>query len=207
MIKGGDKVLSSQLKKYRSVAGLSQAELAKMIGLSQQAIARWETEKSTPDPDTLIQLSSIFGITVDELLGKGVKIKKGVKIPILGSVVAGIPVSAITDILGYEEITAEKADKGEHFALKVKGESMSPYLMPGDIVIVREQPDVESGEMAIVLINGDEATVKRVKKTTDGIILYGYNNIVYQPHEYSNEEIESLPIRIIGRVVEIRREP
>ena len=199
--------VGQNIKMHRERLGISQAELAERLGVSQQAVDKWENSGIIPRNKPIEKMLVLFNVSRNELFGEDKSIKIGVKIPILGSVVAGIPVSAITDILGYEEITAEKAAKGEHFALKVKGESMSPYLMPGDIVIVREQPDVESGEMAIILINGDEATVKRVKKTTDGIILYGYNNIVYQPHEYSNEEIESLPIRIVGRVVEIRREP
>lgn len=201
-------MLSKQLKRLRAQQDLTQAGLAKHLGVTQQAVARWESEKSSPDPSMLIRIANLLHVSVDELVGN-VDLpsnNEGVKIPILGSVVAGIPVSAITDILGYEEITQQMAHNGKHFALRVKGDSMLPDLKEGDIVIVREQPDVESGSVAIVLINGDEATVKQVKKSKDGIVLFGYNTAVYEPHFYTNKEIEELPIQIIGKVVESRRE-
>ena len=77
-------------------------------------------------------------------------------------------------------------------------------MMEGDVVIVRRQDDVDSGDVAIVLVNGDEATVKRVKKQEDGITLIANNISVYEPHYYSNKEIEELPVRILGKVVELR---
>lgn len=76
--------------------------------------------------------------------------------------------------------------------------------MEGDVVIVRRQDDVESGDIAIVLVNGNEATVKRVKKQEDGITLIATNTSVYEPHYYSNKEIEELPVRILGKVIELR---
>ena len=77
-------------------------------------------------------------------------------------------------------------------------------MLEGDVVIVRRQDDVDSGDVAIVLVNGDEATVKRVKKQKDGITLIATNTSVYEPHFYSNAEIADLPVRILGRVVELR---
>ena len=129
---------------------------------------------------------------------------KGVRIPILGKVVAGIPVEAITDIEGWEEIPSKMAIGGEYFALRIKGSSMEPKLLEGDIVIVRKQNDVDNGDTAIVLVNGDEATVKQIKKTDTGIMLVGLNVEVYQPHFYTNKEIEQLPVQIIGKVIESR---
>ena len=81
---------------------------------------------------------------------------------------------------------------------------MEPRMMEGDVVIVRRQDDVDSGDVAIVLVNGDEATVKRVKKQEEGITLIATNTSVYEPHFYSNKEIAELPVRILGRVVELR---
>ena len=83
---------------------------------------------------------------------------------------------------------------------------MIPEFKEGDIVIVKEQPDVESGEIAVVLVNGDEATLKKVKKDQNGIFLYAFNPDVYEPHFYSNHDIETLPVRIVGKVIENRRE-
>lgn len=81
---------------------------------------------------------------------------------------------------------------------------MEPRILDGDVVIVKKQEDVESGDVAIVLVNGNEATVKRVKKQKNGITLIANNISVYEPHYYSNEEIEDLPVRILGKVVELR---
>ena len=81
---------------------------------------------------------------------------------------------------------------------------MSPKLQPGDIVIVKKQNDVDTGDTAIVLVNGNDATVKQIKKTETGIMLVGLNLEVYQPHFYSNKEIEELPVKIIGKVIESR---
>lgn len=122
----------------------------------------------------------------------------------MGRVVAGIPIDAIEEIIDYEEIPKEMAATGDFFALKVKGASMEPRILEGDVVIVRKQDDVESGDIAIILINGNDATVKRVKKQKDGITLIANNISVYEPHYYSNDEITQLPVRILGKVVELR---
>ena len=107
--------------------------------------------------------------------------------------------------MGWEEVTDKMSMQGKLFALKVKGSSMEPEFKEGDIVIVREQPDIESGDIAVALINGDEATLKKVKKDPNGLFLYAFNQAVYEPHFYSNNDIETLPVRIVGRVIENRR--
>lgn len=111
---------------------------------------------------------------------------------------------ALENIIDYEEIPAAMATGGEFFALKIKGHSIEPRIFEGDIVIVRRQDGVDSGDTAIVLVNGDAATIKRVKKSRDGITLIANNFTVYEPRFYSNYEIETLPVRIIGKVVELR---
>ena len=108
------------------------------------------------------------------------------------------------NILGYEEITQNMADTGDFFALKIQGHSMEPRLEEGDIVIVRKQSYADSGDIAIILVNGNEATCKQIKKSDTGITLIGFNPVVYPPHFYSKEEIASLPVSIIGIVVESR---
>ena len=201
--------IGNMIRIHREKLNISQEALAKQLNVSQQAVDRWENGGVVPRNKSIEKMLKLFNISRNELFCETPSANyssQGVKIPILGSVVAGIPVSAITDILGYEEITQQMAHNGKHFALRVKGDSMLPDLKEGDIVIVREQPDVESGSVAIVLINGDEATVKQVKKSKDGIVLFGYNTAVYEPHFYTNKEIEELPIQIIGKVVESRRE-
>lgn len=128
---------------------------------------------------------------------------KSLKIPVLGSVRAGLPMEAVENILDYEEISEEMARQGDFFALQIKGDSMEPRIKEGDVVIVRKQPDVESGEIAIVLVNGDEATIKKVQKFTGGINLVP-SNPTYDVQTFDNHKIESLPVKILGKVVELR---
>lgn len=128
----------------------------------------------------------------------------GIKIPVLGTVPAGIPLEAIEEVLDYEEITEDMARNGKYIALQIKGDSMLPTICNGDVVIVRLQPDVESGETVIVMVNGGDATCKKVVKHTSGITLVP-NNPAYDPRFFTNEEISSIPVRILGKVVELRR--
>lgn len=198
---------ANRLKKLRKDSQLSQNDLAKRLGVRRETVAQWERGENAPTRK-LDELSRIFNVSTDYILGKKTgsrsSASKGVRIPVLGKVVAGIPIDAIEEIIDYEEIPEEMAATGEFFALKVKGHSMEPRIMEGDVVIVRRQEDVESGDIAIILINGNEATIKRVKKQEGGITLIASNLAVYEPHYYSNKEIEDLPIKILGRVVELR---
>lgn len=201
----------AKLKKCRKDMSLSQKEFGQKIGIAESTVSLYESNKRFPDADTLKKISALFEVSLDYLLGnapaKAAQPKTaghGVRIPVLGRVVAGIPIEAVEEILDYEEITPELAATGEFFALKIRGHSMEPRMMEGDVVIVRRQDDVDSGDVAIVLVNGDEATVKRVKKQEEGITLIATNTSVYEPHFYSNKEITELPVRILGRVVELR---
>ena len=197
------------LNQLRKEKGYSQQKLASLLGVSRSTIAMWESDASQPDHEMLLTIAEHFGVTVDELLGRTTSYdsshRKGIQIPILGYVPAGMPIEAVEDVLGYEEITPEMARNGEHFALIIKGDSMTPNIMHGDIVIVRLQPDVESGETAIVKVNGDDATCKKVVKHKTGISLVA-NNPLYEPRFFSKEEIEELPVTVFGKVVELRRE-
>lgn len=199
--------IGTRMKERRLQLNKTLEEVGSVVGVSKATIQRYEKGAITNIPsDKIEKIAKALSTTPAFLMGWEDKSNrlKGVRIPILGRVVAGIPLEAITDIEGYEEITPKMASLGEYFALKIKGHSMEPKLMEGDIVIVRKQEDVDSGDTAIVLVNGDEATVKQIKKTETGIMLIGFNVDVYQPHFYSNEQIEALPVRIIGKVVESR---
>ena len=199
--------MSLRLKQLRTKAGLTQKQLSSKLGVAQNTLSYWEQGRYDIDNESLLRLSSLFNVSVDYLLGKSdipTAPKKGVKIPVLGRVVAGIPIEAIEDVLDYEEISEDMAAHGEYFALQVVGKSMEPKFSEGDVVIVKRQPDVDSGDIAIVLINGGEATIKKVKKLPDGIMLIASNTAVYEPTFYSKKEINDLPVVILGKVVELR---
>ena len=129
--------------------------------------------------------------------------KKGVAINVLGRVAAGIPIEAIEDVIDTEEISEEMAKTGEFFGLQIHGDSMEPKFSDGDVVIVRKQNDAESDDIVIAMVNGDDATCKKLKKYDDGIALIS-TNPAYDPMYFSKEEIETKPVRILGRVVELR---
>lgn len=201
------KSIGERIKDARKSAGLTQLELAKKTDLSRSYIGDIEKDRYNPSVSTLQLIATATNTPLEDLLPSTKTASptgRGVRIPVLGRVVAGIPIEAVEEILDYEEITPELAATGEFFALKIRGHSMEPRMMEGDVVIVRRQDDVDSGDVAIVLVNGDEATVKRVKKQPEGITLIATNTSVYEPHFYSNKEIADLPVRILGRVVELR---
>lgn len=128
------------------------------------------------------------------------------RIPVLGSIPAGIPIELIQDIIDYEDISEDMLRGGkEYFALKVKGNSMWPKYLDGDTIIVLKQDNCESGEDCIVMVNGNDGTFKRVIKKDTGIILEPINQQEYNSVSYSNEDIEKLPVRILGVVKELRR--
>ena len=184
---------------------MTQAEVARELFISQAAYSKYEVGTSSPNPETLARLADVLGVSVDYLVGNGAGPKRlgYIRIPVLSRVAAGIPIDAIEDIIDWEDISAAAAGDGEYFGLQIKGHSMEPKISDGDIVIVRRQPDVDSGDIAVVLVNGDDATVKRVKKTPQGVTLIP-SNPAYDPMYYTNAEIKSLPVKILGRVVELR---
>ncbi len=198
-----------RITKLRKERDLQQKEVAEAIGMNRIILNRIELGKRPLRDDEAVALADFFHVTTDYLLKGKTSTQKpagrGVRIPVLGRVVAGIPIEATQEILGYEEITPDLAKTGEFFALQVKGDSMLPKLEEGDVVIVKCQEDVETGDIAIVFVNGDEATIKQVKKVDGGIMLYGFNSDVYAPHFYSNQQIEALPVQILGKVIESRR--
>ncbi|WP_302221457.1 LexA family transcriptional regulator [uncultured Acidaminococcus sp.] len=202
---------AEKLKELRQQKGMTQSELAKLLKMQRSTLGMYETGKREPNFETLNMFANFFNVDMNTLMDMNNTSNqnpsspvRSIKIPVLGTVVAGVPLEAVENIIGWEEISPAMAATGEHFALRIKGTSMEPRICEGDIVVVRKQEDIESGDTAIVLINGGEATVKKVKKTEEGIMLIANNMAVYSPHFYSNKEIEELPVRIIGKVVELR---
>lgn len=195
----------NRIKELRALKGIKQTELAKVLSVSQAALSGYETGKYEADLATYKKIAEYFGVSVDYLLGGSEKASKrdAIRVPVLGRVAAGIPIEAIEEIIDYEELDAEEYGHGEYFGLKISGHSMEPKISDGDVVIVKRQPDVEPGEIAVVLVNGDDATVKRIKKSPQGVTLLP-SNPAYEPMYFTNEEIERLPVKIVGKVVELR---
>lgn len=185
---------------------ISRKEIADFLQVHETTIKRYEDGNTKKLPtDRLEKIAKYLNTSIEYLMGWEEEQKpQGVKIPVLGTVPAGIPISAVEDILDYEEIPKSWENQGEFFGLKIKGDSMLPILTDGDIVIVRKQSTADNGDTVIAMVNGDDATCKRCERSNNGIMLIP-NNSSYTPTFYTNEEIASLPVTIIGKVVELRR--
>ncbi|MGI5874029.1 MAG: LexA family protein [Bacillota bacterium] len=203
--------LGENIRFLRKTHNMNQTELSKELGYkSFTTIQKWEDGSSDPPLSTLLRLCELFSVDLEELTharlfcGEAIRVKsESVRVPVLGKVAAGVPMEAVENILDYEEIPAELSERGEYFGLRIQGASMAPRIQEGDTVIVRKQDDADSGETAIILVNGADATCKKIKKTDDGLLMIPLNPN-YEPIFYSGDEIRDLPVRIIGKVVELR---
>ena len=200
--------LYDRIKDLRKKRKISQEELAKMTGYTDRSsIAKIEKGKVDLS-ETKIQLfATALNTTPAYLMGWEDETKEsnqGIKVPVLGAVPAGIPITAIEDIIDYEEIPQSWSNQGDFFGLRIKGNSMYPKLENGDIVIVKKQSTADNGDVVIAMVNGDDATCKRYKRMDAGIMLTS-DNSEYSPMFYTNEQVQSLPVTIIGKVVESRK--
>ena len=194
------------------------ADVCRATGINQSTLSNWKKRRNLLAPKNAQLIADYFGVTLDYLMGKDlekhdihfehrIKLKdsrKGIVVPVLGRISAGIPLNAVQEVLGFEELP-EYMDDGssEYFGLKIRGESMCPRICDGDVIIVRKQSDVDSGDIAVVIVNGCDATCKKVLKNQTGISLMPLNP-AFEPMFYSGEEISTLPVVILGKVVELR---
>lgn len=188
--------LYDRIKRLADEKGVSlrQAELA--MKMSNGTLGSWR--KKIPKYTTLQRAAEYFNVSVDYLLGTSENRDraKTTRIPVYASIPAGIPLEAISDVVDYEEINEELALRGEYFGIVVKGDSMEPELRTGDVLIVRCQPEAESGDIVVAGVGEDEATVKR---------LFLGDAPVLQPLNPAYPPIFGRPFRIYGKVVEVRR--
>ena len=195
-----------------SNANMKPQELANCAKVNKASISQYINGSHKPSNLSAGKIANVlqvnplwlmgFDVPMTETLAKS-NSNKGVSINVYGSVAAGVPIEAIEDIVDTEEITQELARTGTFFGLKIKGDSMEPRMTTGDVVIVKKQDDAESGDVVIATVNGTDATCKRLMKYENGIALLS-TNPNYDPMFFSNQEIEEKPIRIIGKVVELR---
>lgn len=199
-------IFMNNLNTYIEASGKTQAEIAKAIGVSPQTFNTWCKGIAIPRMGKVQALADYFLINKSDLIEEKKVARPTIAtrtINVLGRVAAGIPINAVEEIIDTEEITEDMAKTGEFFGLLIRGHSMEPRICDGDVVIVRQQDDAETGDVVIVTVNGDEATCKRLKKYHDGIELIA-NNPSYDTLFFDNNEILTKPVRIIGKVVELR---
>ena len=182
------------------------SRIAERAGVSRQHIYKIISGEKNVSSSTLEKICAAINITPSSLYNGEITKISGKKIPVLGIIPAGIPIEAIEDIIDYEEISDDLASRGEYFALKVRGDSMTPTINDGDVVIIKKQDDAESGKICVVMIDGCDATLKQIKKDPNGLWVLPHNpNSSFRPTFYTNKEVLSLPVKILGVAVEIRR--
>lgn len=216
------------IKNYRTKNQLSQRAFASRTSLSPSYINTLEKiyNPKTGKPysvttDVALELSKAMSISIEDLLNMLDKTQEFIvnnetkidnfgntviSIPILGTVKAGYDYLAQENWIGTIDVETSLVGNGkDYFALKVKGDSMSPVLIENDIVIIRKQDDFENGDIVVAIVNGDEATIKRGKKSETGILLQPLNT-TYEPLIFTNEEIKNIPVLIVGVVKQLKRE-
>ncbi|MDO5296912.1 MAG: XRE family transcriptional regulator [bacterium] len=196
--------IGERITQLRKSAGMTQGDLASQLKVTSANVSNYELGKRNPPIDVLLRLCNIFGVTPNYLLDKP-ESSLFVKIPVLGNIPAGVPVEMVEDIIGYEDISLAMTKGGkEYFGLLVRGKSMEPKFEDGDTIICLKSNTCKSGDNCVVMVNSHDATFKKVTIEHDGILLSPLNP-AYQAKFYSNNEIETLPIRILGIAVELRR--
>lgn len=196
------KYVGNKIKYFRNKNKLTQEELGIKMGTKKATVSNWETGYRSPQQDTLFELADVLGITINDLfppVGNIIEPKEIVRIPVLGAIACGEPILADENISEYRETFKHNLPSGDLFYLEAKGDSMSPAIPNGSFVLLRKQEDVENGEIAAVLVNGDEeATLKRVRKLNGNILLEAINER-YAPYIVN----ENNPARIIGKAVKV----
>ena len=205
---GNKEIFSKNLRYYMTINNKTRIDLCRDLDFKYTTFTDWYNGNIYPGIDKIEKIANYFRIEKSDLIEDSEKRKNSVNsavVFIYGSIPAGVPMECIEDIIDTEEIPADMLKGGkQYFGLKVKGNSMEPEYIDGDIIILEKIEDCESGQDCVVMVNGNSGTFKRVFKNENGIILQPLNS-EYQPMIYTNEQIESLPVKVIGKAVELRR--
>lgn len=206
-----------RIKKLRELRGMSQVELAEKINVGKQNLYKYENDIITNIPSDKIELiAEVLNSTPAYIMGWEDAPSKlplniiqhdnnteYVKVPIIGSVAAGVSCFAENNIIGYESVEAKDICGSEDYAfLRVEGDSMYPVFIEGDLVLVRCQKSVDSGSYAVVIIDGEVGVIKKVVYDKNFIELHSVNPM-YPPRRFEDEDV--LRIQVFGLVKEIKR--
>lgn len=208
-------IIGQRIREAMRVRGMRQTDLAEKSGIAKGQLSEYVNGKFDPKQKNIYSMAKVLRVRPDWLMGldvpmedapviEMVPMKDSLLIPILGKVAAGEPTYAEGNVEGTLMVDPDLACGSMLYALKVKGDSMSPQILDQDIIIVREQTDVEDGDVVVATVNGGEGCVKRLKKYAHAISLVSVNP-AYEPMYFGEEDVENLPVRIWGKVLEIRR--
>lgn len=204
-LKAFEEISQIIINKYKNNKAFDINAIKKNKNLYYHKLSNNEKDKVLEQVNSIIDYMKNLESSIKDY--KSNYISTSSKIPILGTVKAGYDWLAEENVIGYitdrDTIKDYEKNINEYFALKVTGDSMLPLLSSGDLVIVHDQDDVESGQTAVILINGEEATVKKVIKTNEGIELHAMNPY-YPIKKFTFDDMKNIPIKIIGRVKEAK---
>lgn len=206
---GNKEIFAKNLKYYMELNNKSRVDVCSDLDIPYSTFTDWCNGNIYPRIDKIEMLANYFEIKksdlVEDMANKKENNSNSAIVFVYGTIPAGIPMECIEDILDTEEISADMLRGGkQYFGLKIKGDSMEPDYLNGDTLILEKVDNCENGDDCVVMVNGNDGTFKRVFKNENGIILQPLNSS-YSPQVYTNEQIENLPVRIIGIVEEIRR--
>lgn len=199
---------NDRMKRLCAERGTTVAAMERACGLAKAFVVNTAKRGGTPSFENVKKIAKYLNVPNEVVMGEdpGAALRSsGVMIPRLGRVAAGVPISAVENIIGQDEITPKMAATGDFFSLRIKGDSMSPYIMDGDIVICRQQSAADTDDLVIALINGSDGVCKKIKTLSNGVMLISLNP-AYEPMVFTQSEIDAIPVAIMGKVVEIRRE-
>lgn len=202
----------NRLEKALRIRNMKPVELHEKTSISESLLSKYLSGNAVARQRKISLIADTLNVNPIWLMGYDVPMEEIqsnattsniVTIPILGTVKAGYNWLAEENIVDYISIKEDLPNINEYYALRIVGDSMLPLLSDGDLVIVHDQDDVESGQTAVVLINGEEATVKKLIKTNDGIELHAMNPY-YPVRKFTFEDMNNIPVKIIGRVKEAK---
>ena len=210
--------ISIRLRKAMDLRDLKQVDLVTQTKLPKSSISQYLSGVREPKQKAIYLLSEVLSVEPGWLMGYDVPmvesrrpanaqpLNDSCRIPLVGRVAAGQPIFDEGNIIGEVFVDPDLIAGSENvYALKVRGDSMSPKILDGDTLIVREQSTADDGEIVIVTVNGDEGTCKKLKRYPDALALVSINPL-YEPIMYTWEEVEQLPVRIVGKVLQSRHD-
>lgn len=197
------KYVGAQIRKYRKMRGMTQKELGLKVGVKHNTISSYENGTNEPEQNILFAIADVLGVSINDLFPSPTNMEPAApdlaRIPVLGSIACGEPILAEENISEYIYMPVDRLPSGRLFYLRAKGSSMEPTIPDGSLVLIREQPEVEPGAIAAVLVNGDtEATLKRIKRQGNMVILMP-DNPEHEPIVITPDN----PARIIGRAIQV----
>lgn len=211
--------IAQRIKEQMDILGLKQADIVEKTGINKGALSSYISGRYNPKQNNIYLLAKALDVNEAWIMGADVPKERmvasaentssdiaptSVRIPVLGRVAAGLPLFADEEIIDYEDISDAMAKDGEYYGLRIRGDSMEPKFSDGDVVIVRKQEDADNGDIVIALVNGDDAVCKRLRKYADGSVALVSSNPAYEPIYFSGEEVAETPVKIIGKVKELR---